>query len=581
MILKTTLLLAAVAALGAETYTLGPDSQPKPGVPKGTVTQHRFESSRIFPGTVRDYWVYTPANLDESKPLPVMIFQDGSGFARETGAFHAPVVMDNLIAEKSIPPMLGIFIDPGVMPAPNANAEARYNRSYEYDGLGDRYARFLIEEILPEVSKTHKISSDPNDRGLCGSSSGGIAAFTAAWSRPDAFRRVISFVGSYTNLKGGNQYASWVRKMEPKPLRIFLQDGYNDQNIYSGNWWIANQDLASALEYAGYENTFVYGSEGHNGKHGSAILPYAMRWLWAGYPQPIAHHERKVERHYVSEILDPSSDWELVSEGHSFTEGPAVDKVGNLYFVDVQKSAIYRVDSTGKKTTFAEDTGKVSGLAFAADGKLYAAGQRGIATFDAKGKATKVAEGIAANDLAVSAKGNVYFSDPAGHKVWFVNAAPGSKPRELITEGLFFPNGVRLSADESLLLVSDTNTRTVWSWQIQPDGSVANGQPFYRLELPEEPNRQHGLAALADGMTVDTEGFLYVATAMGVQVCDQPGRVVAILRPPDTATLSNVTFGGPYRSTLYATGGDKVWKRKLRRTGLLPGIPVKPPKPRL
>jgi len=569
-------LLFAATALFAETYTLGPDSQKKAGVPQGTVTQAKW-TSQIFPGTVRDYWVYVPARYDASRPAPVMVFQDGGGFVRENGAWHAATVLDNLIAQKAIPPMIAIFIDPGVLPALNPNQEARYNRSYEYDGMGDRYARFLIEEILPEVGKKYKISADPNDRGLAGSSSGGIAAFTAAWERPDAFRRVLSFVGSYTNLRGGNQYPSLIRKMEPKPLRIFLQDGNNDQNIYSGSWWMANQDMAMALQYAGYEMKFVTGTEGHNSKHGSAILPDALRWLWEGYPKPITGISNTAERHYVREIIDPESDWELVSEGYVFTEGPAADKSGNFFFVDARKGTIHQVDASGKVSLFAGDTGNASGLMFGPDGRLYASGRGGIAAYDASGKKTAVVEGTPANDLAVTSKGDIYFTDPQSHKVWFVSK-DGTK--KTVHEGLLFPNGVVLSADEALLLVADSGTRNVWSFQIQADGTLANAQPFYRLELPEDPSSR-GMTAGADGMAVDTEGFLYVATKLGIQICDQPGRVVGILRKPGGASPSNVAFGGPDRKTLYVTAGDKVYRRQLRRTGVLPWSPVRPPKPRL
>ena len=247
------------AAFGADDYVLGPDSQPHAGVPKGKVTKYSWTASKIFPGTTRDYWVYVPAQYDGSKPACVMIFQDGSGFQNETGAWRAPVVFDNLIQQGAMPVTIAIFIDPGVLPAGSPNQQARFNRSYEYDGMGPRYARFLIEEILPEVGKQFKLSSDPNDRALAGSSSGGIASFTAAWERPDAFRRVLSFIGSYTNLRGGDAYTSLVRKMEPKPLRVFLQDGSNDQNIYSGSWYLANQELAKSLEYAGYDTKFEVG----------------------------------------------------------------------------------------------------------------------------------------------------------------------------------------------------------------------------------------------------------------------------------------------------------------------------------
>src|SRR5688572_27460902 len=263
---KACVFLALCGGIFAQDYQLGPDSQRQPNVPQGKVTKHTW-TSKLFPGTVRDFWVYVPSQYGASKPACVMIFQDGGGLVADTGTWRAPIVLDNLIHKREIPVMIGIFINPGVLPALSEGAQARYNRSFEYDALGDRYARLLIEEVLPEVGRQYNLSRDPNDRGLAGSSSGGIAAFTAAWNRPDAFRRVMSFIGSYTNLRGGQIYSSLIRKTEPKPLRIYLQDGRADQNIYGGNWWIANQDMASALEYSGYDATFVVGSEGHNGKH--------------------------------------------------------------------------------------------------------------------------------------------------------------------------------------------------------------------------------------------------------------------------------------------------------------------------
>ena len=188
--------------------------------------------------------------------------------------------------------------------------------------MGDRYARFLLEEILPEVAKEYNLSADPNDRPIGASSSGGICAFTVAWNRPDAFRRVLSFIGSYTNLRGGDVYANLIRKTEPKPLRVFLQDGRNDLNIYAGSWFLANQAISSALEFAGYDTRFVVGTEAHNMKQGSAIMPDALRWLWRDYPKPIAKSKGGGgERQFVTSILDPDSDWQLVSQGHKFPRG--------------------------------------------------------------------------------------------------------------------------------------------------------------------------------------------------------------------------------------------------------------------
>src|SRR4051812_49283624 len=241
------LLLISGILPSAEEYVLGPDSQPQAGVPKGTVIRHHWNTSKIFPGANRDYWIYVPAQYKSDKPMPIMVVFDGGGFVAEDGRWRANIVFDNLIHKGQMPPTIGIFINPGVAPALTAEQQPRFNRSFEYDALGDRNARFIIDEILPEVGKQYNLSKDPNDRGVAGSSSGGIAAFTLAWTRPDAFRRVISFIGSYTNLRGGEIYSSHIRKTEPKPLRVFLQDGRNDQNIYSGNWFIGNQDIASAL----------------------------------------------------------------------------------------------------------------------------------------------------------------------------------------------------------------------------------------------------------------------------------------------------------------------------------------------
>src|SRR5438876_1162080 len=234
---KMKLLVALIPAiLCAQPYVLGPDSQPKPGVPKGKVTaRSTLTGSKVFPGSNHDYSVYIPAQYDGSKPACVMVFLDGGGFAGEAGAWRVPVVFDNLIHEGAMPVTIAIFVDPGVMPAASPTQMARYNRSYEYDGLGPRNARFIIEELIPEVAKQYKLSSDPNDRAIAGSSSGGIGAFTVAWERPDSFRRVLSFIGSYSNLRGGDVYASLIRKMEPLPLRVFLQDGSADQSIYSGS----------------------------------------------------------------------------------------------------------------------------------------------------------------------------------------------------------------------------------------------------------------------------------------------------------------------------------------------------------
>ncbi len=279
MTMKTLALFALSALAGAQDdYQLGPDSQRQDGVPRGTVTKRSW-TSRIFPDTVRDYWVYVPARYDAAKPAAVMVFQDGWRYVNETDQFRVPIVFDNLIHKKEIPVIVGIFINPGGRPDARPGERA-YNRSFEYDTLSDQYARFLLEEILPEVGKKVNLSKEGKDRAICGISSGGICAFTAAWERPDDFSKVLSHVGSFTNIRGGHVYPSLLRKAPPRPIRVLLQDGAGDLDNQHGNWPLANQEMAAALKFAKYDYRFEFGTGGHNGKHGGAILPDSLRWLW-------------------------------------------------------------------------------------------------------------------------------------------------------------------------------------------------------------------------------------------------------------------------------------------------------------
>lgn len=272
---------ALTAAPQDDQYVLGPDSQVKPGVPQGKVTQMPpWANSKIYPGTTRDWWVYVPAQYRPQQPAALMVFCDGAGFVKADGQFRVPVVFDNLIAAGEMPVTIGVFLQPGVFPTSNPKDKPRSNRSFEYDSLGDLYARFLLEEIIPEVKKTHAISDDPAMRAICGNSSGGICAFTVAWERPDAFRKVVSHIGSFTNIRGGHVYPALVRKTNKKPLKVFLQDGRNDLDNQFGNWPLANQDMAAALKFAGYDHQFVLGDGTHNGRHGAAIFPDTLRWLW-------------------------------------------------------------------------------------------------------------------------------------------------------------------------------------------------------------------------------------------------------------------------------------------------------------
>jgi sugar lactone lactonase YvrE/enterochelin esterase-like enzyme len=563
-----------VTLVAADEYVLGPDSQRQPNVPQGKVTKYQWSRSKIYPGTVRDYWIYVPAQYKPEKPACPMFFQDGGTFVNETGSFRTTIVFDNLIHRGDMPVTIGIFVSPGVVTPAGSEAQARFNRSYEYDAVGDRFPRFLLDEILPEVSKLYKISTDPNDRAIAGSSSGGNGAFNAAWSRPDGIRRVLSFIGGFTNLRGDHIYPSLVRKFETRPLRVFLQDGLQDVNVWS------NHELALALEHAGYGFKLVIGTEGHNSKHSSSILPDALRWLWRDYPKPIVKPTGG-PRHYITNnvVLDPDQDWELISQGHKAAGGAAVNEHGQLYFSDGPGNHIYRVDENGKAVVFKDSAAHVSGMMFSGDGRLYACqtGKKRIVSYGPDGSESVVVEGVNAHDLAVSARREVYFTDPAGRRVWHVD--PHGK-KHVVHEGIESPNGIRFSPDQSFLTVTDTAGRSIWSFMVASDGSVQHGVPFYRLEIPDEVD-SGTLRSGAAGLAVDTEGFLYVATKLGIQICDPAGKTVGILRKPDSGDPSSIVFGGPQFQTLYVTSGDKVFRRPIRRKGALPWAVVKPPKPRL
>ena len=259
-----------------EAYETHADSREKPGVPKGTLKAMPPWESKVFAGTRRDWWVYVPAQYRPENPAAVMVFQDGNSY-RE----YVPTVFDNLIAKGDMPVTVGVFIQPGLFEG------GRANRSFEYDTLSDQYARFLLEEILPEVEKTVKLRHDAASRAIAGASSGGICAFTVAWERPNEFSKVVSWIGSFTNIasgktvrEGGHNYEAMIRKTPKKPIRVFLQDGANDLDNNNGNWPLANQTLAKSLAFAGYDYRFEFGHGFHSGSQGRAILPDSLRWLW-------------------------------------------------------------------------------------------------------------------------------------------------------------------------------------------------------------------------------------------------------------------------------------------------------------
>ncbi|MBL7858951.1 MAG: SMP-30/gluconolactonase/LRE family protein [Cyclobacteriaceae bacterium] len=582
------LLVLCVGTLTAqtspETYPVDPASVEQPGTPKGEMLKFKFENSKIFPGTTREISIYVPAQYKPNKPACVYVNQDGI-------QWKAPTVFDNLIAKNEMPITIGVFITPGKVLAQNETAIDRFNRSFEYDGLSDAYARFILEEVFPfvESQKTSDgraivLSKNGNDRAIGGSSSGAVCAFTAAWERPEEFSRVFSAIGTYTGLRGADRYAILIRKHEPKPIRIFMQGGSNDLNIYAGDWWKANESMERALQFAGYDVQHVWGEGGHNGQHATAVFPEAMRWLWRDYPKPIALGVTK--NPFLTDILLENEGWELVGENYGFTEGTAVNSKGEVFFQDIPNSKTYKIGVDGTLQEYLADSKKASGTAFSLAGDMLTITggwsqppTKQVHRYKTSKAYEVVADETPGNDITIAHNGNIYLTQPDGRerpsKLYLIK--PNGE-RSVVDEGLKFANGLCLSPDQTQLYVTESATHWVWAYQIQADGSLKHKQKFGWLHVRDVDEN-----AWSDGLKCDREGRIYVTSLSGIQVLDQLGRVNAIIPVPKTkGQVSNLCFGGPDFDILYISCHDKVFRRKVNVKGANNfEKPIKPNNPRL
>ena len=292
-------------------YQIGPDSLEREGVAKGEVRGPFTLPSRAYPGTQHTYWVYVPAQYDKAVPASLMIFNDGQAFKNMEGDLRVPNVLDNLIDRRELPVLLAVFINPGrtpEQPEPNPKewGDQTTNRPTEYNTLDDKYARVIVDELMPVLYREYNISKDPERHGIGGTSSGAIAAFTVAWQRPNEFHKVLSIVGSYTNIRGGDAYPDIVRQTEKKPIRIFLNDGRNDNRGIGRNggaydqrrdWFYQNVRLMQALSEKGYDLNYIWGINTHGQRMGGPMVPEMMRWLWRDHPVSTDPNDT-VERSY-------------------------------------------------------------------------------------------------------------------------------------------------------------------------------------------------------------------------------------------------------------------------------------------
>src|SRR5262249_35971638 len=284
-------------------YTLGPDSLPREGVPKGEVRGPLKLPSKAYQGAEHSYWVYVPAQYDGSREVSLMVFHDGATYLKADGFYRAQNVLDNLTYRGDIPNTIGAFIDPGVNVA-----DWKSIRQEEYDSLGDRYSKVIVDELLPALYKDYKISRDPDRHGIAGWSSGAIAAFTVAWERPDQFHKVLTGIGTFVDLKGGYVYPEKVMASEKKPIRIFMVDGPNVNRGTNNNspeydphrdWFLQNVRLMEALTKKGYDVNYSWGMGVHSHNMGGAMLPEMMPWLWRDQPVSLDPHDTE-ERSFRS-----------------------------------------------------------------------------------------------------------------------------------------------------------------------------------------------------------------------------------------------------------------------------------------
>lgn len=551
-----------------------PDAVAKDDVPKGTVEQMPVWESKIFANTIRDWSIYVPAQYKADQPAALMVFQDGEGMKNPNGRWRVTTVFDNLIARGDMPPTIAVFINPGHAKDTRQNGQ-HSNRGFEYDSLGDRYVRFLLEEIIPEVRKKYTISDDPEMHAIGGSSSGAICAFNAAWERPDFFRKVYSSVGSFTNLRGGDVYPSLVRKTEPKPIRVYMADTSGDIDNAFGSWPWANQQMGSALIYMGYDVLFDW-AEGyaHNADFGGGLFPIAMKWLWRKETHTPVFDTRGDLGGDLTllNLLIPGESWEVAADGLGFADALCADKVGNVYFCDMKAPSVVRIGTDGVRKEICKES--VSGLEFNPEGTLLYACQgsknRVISIDPNTGEVKVIVEAVKPNDLAVTSDGYILITETGAQQVTRIDPATGASAA--VDRGIEKPNGIALSPDGGTLAVSDFGGTHTWTFRVNAGGVLDAKMPTMPMRLPIDPNGEFKFNepppylqnSKGDGMAVDKVGRFYVTSELGVQIFDPTGRPCGVLpKVNKDQPLTTCILAGPDHSTLYIAHGTKIYCRKL------------------
>ena len=501
---------------------------------RGEVIKFSMNQSLRYPGTEREILVYVPQQYHDSIPACLLVCMDGI-------LYDATTVLDNLIASGEMPITIGVFINPGVVYDEDRNV-VRYNRCKEFDSTDDTWAEFIEQEVLPQVralkttkGKSINISSDPNDCAITGASSGGIAAFTVAWNRPDLFSRVYTTVGTFVAMRGGHEYPAIVRKTEPKPLRIYMQDGWYDVwNPIFGEWFEYNLLMESAFNFAGYEAFHKWDRGNHSIKYGTLAFPDAMRWLWKGYPARV--NKGVSNNGMLQAILDPAQDWMQVPCTLS-TSGdiyPAAD--GKITFASNNQVYLLSEDGVCQQIGTLKSGERLmgEGLMLRANA-LYKDGQ-------------KVADGLRGCQAIQELSQGKYV-------VLCSEQSKSNSTISVLTEGT---RALAVAPDYRFCVSVQENTHHLISTIMDKKGNMLYSEPFYYMH-----DLSNGTLATTGNMAFDVDGNLYVSTPIGVQVADHNGRVRAILSLP-AGQVHSLAFSG---NNLYVRCGDKIFVRKMKAKG--------------
>lgn len=557
-------------------YTLGKDSLPQPGVPKGEILEFEFRSEGVFPGTTRNIQIYIPDQYRADRPACVYVGLDGLQFS-------APIVFDNLIHRNEMPVTIAIGVSSGQVQSAVASENPRSNRSFEFDTLSGDLAHFLLEEVFPEVQRRRSagglpiyLSNDPDDRAAGGISTGAIAAFTLAWEQPDQFRRVFSASGTFVGMRGGDQYPVLVRKTEPKPIRVFLQDGAGDHMDGTlgevGDWWMSNQAMQRALDFSGYQVSHAWGEGPHGSRQGAVVFPEAMRWLWKDWPAPVAS-ARESKNVFLHDILLAGESWKAVTTSSQGPDSISADTQGEIIAFDPTSGGAWRLNDG--HWTRDSNLAPYSDIAFGAAGRAYVTDLRHsrLFAYSADGRLSQLLRDVRDAKAVVTHNGHLFVTDSTVGGRGRLRLIRPQGGEILLDNDLPRLSALALTPDEKWLSVASEDSRWGYIYRVESDYSATHRQKFYWFHIPDATGKPGPSA-----WVTDSDGRLYASTGMGVQVLDRSGRVRAILPVPGGVAI-DLTFGGADFDTLFVLTADKrIYRRRLNVRGVKPGDePIKLP----